>query len=76
MIVEARDVSLRRLDLGPRRDDSDELYGILFRANFYVVGSIVESLDEAPLPDGPHDSLQPASPPAWSWLKQNDLIPD
>jgi len=23
-----------------------------------------------------HDSLQPASPPAWSWLKQNDLIPD
>jgi hypothetical protein len=26
--------------------------GILFRANFYVVEAIVESLNEAPLPDG------------------------
>ena len=52
LMVEARDVSLKRLDLGPRLDDSDELYGILFRANFYVAEAIDESLDEAPLPDG------------------------
>jgi len=52
LMVEARDVSLKRLDLGPRLDDSDELYGILFRANFYVAEAIDESLDKAPLPDG------------------------
>jgi len=52
LMVEARDVLLKRLDLGPRLDDSDELYGIFFRANFYVAEAIDESLDEAPLPDG------------------------
>ena len=34
LMVEARDVLLKRLDLGPRLDHSDELYGILFQANF------------------------------------------
>jgi hypothetical protein len=34
LVVEARDVLLKRPDLGPRLDDSDELYGILFGANF------------------------------------------
>ena len=52
LMVEARDVLLKRLDLGPGLDDSDELYGIFFRANFYVAEAIDESLDEAPLPDG------------------------
>jgi hypothetical protein len=33
-MVKARDVLLKRLDLGPRLDHSDELYGILFQANF------------------------------------------
>jgi hypothetical protein len=36
LTVEARDVLLKRLDLGPRLDDCDELYSILFGANFYV----------------------------------------
>ena len=38
-------------DIGPRLDDGEEPYGILFRADFYVAEAINEPLDEAPLPN-------------------------
>ena len=43
---------LASFDFGPRLDDGEEFYCILFRADFHVAQAIDEPLDEAPLPDG------------------------
>ena len=42
---------LNCFDCSPCLDDGEELYGIRFRADFYVVEAIDEALDEAPLPN-------------------------
>jgi hypothetical protein len=48
--VQAR-ARLNGFDVGPRLDNGKELYGILFRADFYVAETINKVLDEPPLPD-------------------------
>ena len=49
-VVEAR-TRLNSFDFSPRLDGGEELYGIRFRADFYVAEAIDELLDEAPLPN-------------------------
>ena len=50
LVVEAR-ARLNSFDFSPRLDDGEELFGIRFRADFFVAEAIDEPLDEAPLPN-------------------------
>ena len=50
LVVEAR-ARLNSFDFRPRLDDGEELFGIRFRADFFVAEAIDEPLDEAPLPN-------------------------
>ena len=50
LIVEAQ-ARLNSFDFSPCLDDGEELYGICFRADFYIAEAIDEPLDQAPLPN-------------------------